>query len=675
MSRGPLPDAPAARWAWGGGDWRAAAGGVLFLAACAPSAPEEAAARSNDPAPSTARWDQVEQLRAGRDAPRHPGDGGGTARLVLGEGEEARVPVSTPRTWTLELTVGPEGIAEGGGVYLMPEPFWGWSPPHDRGPERLGYTTATTAAEGVALETSAGGGLFLATVRGRDLRAGERVTLVYGAGAGALSDRHAERAARIWVAVDADGDGVRTVLPGSPTVEVLAGPPALLSATAPAVVRPGERGVLRIAVLDALANRGVQTSGRLRIQGAPRDWDLPREVPLPAEAEGVLSVPFRAGAAGLVRLTVTFDGTEPPLETSVAPLLVDAERPRVRWADLHGHSGLSDGTGTPDDWYRYAREVAGLDIAALTDHDHFGVRFLDEPNGLWEELVATAARHHEPGAFVTLPAYEWTSWIHGHRHVLHFAETGPLLSSLAEETERPDQLWDALRGLPALTLAHHSSGEPIPTNWTFRPDPELEPLTEIASVHGSSEAADGPQAVRGSRPGRFVRDQLDQGVQLGFVASGDGHDGHPGLAHRSPLYGALGARRIGTGGLAALECEGLDRASVLECLRARRTYATNGPRILLRARLAGEAPGAGLGPGAGDTLEVELHGTAPLARAVVVRDGALHHLELEGQAAPDELVGRFALPGGALEPGDYAYLRIEQADGGCVWSSPWFGAP
>jgi hypothetical protein len=650
-------------------------GCALLLAACSPTDPEEAPVRINDPAPPTARWDQVEQLRAGRDAPRHAGDGGGTVRLVLAEGEEARVPVSTPRTWTLELTVGPEGIAEGGGVYLMPEPFWGWSPPHESGAGRLGFTTASTDAEGVELETSAGGGLFLATVRGRALRPGERVTVVYGAGSGALSDRHAERAARIWLAVDADGDGVRTVLTDSPTVEVLAGPPALLSAAAPAVVRPGERGVLRIAVLDALANRGVQASGTIRIQGVPSDWDLPAEVALPAEAEGVLAVPFRAGASGVVRLDLAFDGTEPPLEVRTAPLLVDAERPRVRWADLHGHSGLSDGTGTPDDWYRYAREVAGLDIAALTDHDHFGVRFLDEPNGLWDELVATAARHHEPGAFVTLPAYEWTSWIHGHRHVLHFAESGPLLSSLAEETERPDQLWDALRGLPAMTLAHHSSGEPIPVNWTFRPDPVLEPLTEIASVHGSSEAADGPQTVRGSRPGRFVRDQLDSGVQLGFVASGDGHDGHPGLAHRSPIYGALGTRRIGTGGLAGLECEDLDRASVLECLRARRTYATNGPRVLLHARLAGEAPGAGLGREAGDTLEVQLHGTAPLTRAVVVRDGALFDLDLGEQAAAGELVGRFALPGGPLAPGDYAYLRVEQADGGCVWSSPWFGAP
>ena len=159
------------------------------------------------------------------------------------------------------------------------------------------------------------------------------------------------------------------------------------------------------------------------------------------------------------------------------------------------------------------------------------------------------------------------------------------------------------------------------------------------------------------------------------VASGDGHDGHPGLAHRSPVYGALGARRIGTGGLAGLECEELDRASVLEALRARRTYATNGPRILLHVRLAGEPPGAGVSADVEPVLEVDLRGTAALARAVIVRDGELFELELGGAKDPRELVGSYALPGGALLPGDYAYLRVEQVDGGCVWSSPWFGTP
>jgi len=33
---------------------------------------------------------------------------------------------------------------------------------------------------------------------------------------------------------------------------------------------------------------------------------------------------------------------------------------------------LSDGTGTPEDYFAYARDVAALDVIALTDHDHWG---------------------------------------------------------------------------------------------------------------------------------------------------------------------------------------------------------------------------------------------------------------------------------------------------------------
>ena len=82
----------------------------------------------------------------------------------------------------------------------------------------------------------------------------------------------------------------------------------------------------------------------------------------------------------------------------------------------------------------YARDVAGLDAVSLTDHDHFGMRKLDAAPELWSAIQAAAERAHEPERFVTIQGYEWTSWIHGHRHVLYFEEGGalPLFSSLDE---------------------------------------------------------------------------------------------------------------------------------------------------------------------------------------------------------------------------------------------------
>jgi hypothetical protein len=41
---------------------------------------------------------------------------------------------------------------------------------------------------------------------------------------------------------------------------------------------------------------------------------------------------------------------------------------RIYWGDIHTHSELSDGTGSAEHSFYYARYVACLDVYALTDH-------------------------------------------------------------------------------------------------------------------------------------------------------------------------------------------------------------------------------------------------------------------------------------------------------------------
>ena len=288
--------------------------------------------------------------------------------------------------------------------------------------------------------------------------------------------------------------------------------------------------------------------------------------------------------------------------------------------------------------------------------------FLDEVPEVWEEIQAVTERFHSPGRFVTLLGFEWTNWIHGHRHVLYFEDEGPVLSSIDPDYETPAQLWDGLRGLPALTFAHHSAGGPVATNWDYAPDPELEPVTEVASVHGASEAPDAPNRIYSPLSGNFVRDALDRGYRLGFIGSGDSHDGHPGLAQ---LAGPSG------GGLAALLTDDLSREGVYEALRARRTYATNGPRILLRAALDAYPMGAVIPArtlGERSVLYVRAIGTAPLKTIDVVRSGEV--VERIPAGGIWDLATTVELEG--LEAGEYVYVRVVQADDGAAWSSPFF---
>ena len=601
--------------------------------------------KDDTPLPPGAQPELVANLRAAAAAERHPSDGAGIAHLV----EPRSVQAGELATWTIEFVAGDLGIAPGGAIHFQPSPFWGWSPPQIDYPDLPGYTVVRPDSVDTAVALNAAYGGPLVIVLNDGIRPGDTVLIDYGGEVGAHADRYRDGEARLWIGVDGNGDGVREWLADSPTIPVTAGAASSWQASLPATAQPGSTVTLRLAVLDAVGNRTTYAGTA--------------QVALSDGLNGPTKVLMQDGV-GDAQVVVEKDGLHfatasgeelRPAESN--PMLASENFPRLLWGDLHGHTGLSDGTGTPEDYFAYARDVSGLDFAAITDHDHWGIQPLDATPTNWRRIQQSVRSAHAPPRFVALLGYEWTNWIYGHRHVVHFSDDGPLLSSLDPKHEHPKKLWDSLRGLPSLTFAHHSSGDPIPVDWSIAPDPVLEPITEVVSVHGSSEAADGVRPVGGSRSGNFVRDALNRGYQLGFIGSGDSHDGHPGLAHlASP-----------SGGLAAVWSAANSRPSILEALRERRTYATNGPKMLLRTRLDGAEMGSMMLPSERATLRVFAVGSTPIAIIEVIADG--------------EIVRRFNPSDKRLvswntdlntSQADYVYVRVAQEGYGVAWSSPYF---
>lgn len=658
------PDAPIGR----------AGSNAEDMAQPTPAPPFSAARSGETPVPLAetrspdARVSTHRMLEADLQTEFDPADGGGEVELVRAEplGGPGPLVAGQPARIELRYTAGPLGVAEGGTIFLQPSPFWDWSSPQTEWPDAPGYTEITTQAAGVELVRGPPlEGMVAVTIAGRALAAGEQLAIVYGAGeSGALVDRYAEREAEISVAVDGNGDGDRRLVGQGARVDVVAGPPARLVLLGPTVVRPGERFSVDAHVLDAMGSAGLRTSGRLVFEAADGGGldGLPAARELDAASAAGAQVELVApSAVGVHRVVVRGEGALAGLSATSNPIVVHATRPRVLWADLHGHSQLSDGTGTPEDYFAYARDVARLDVAALTDHDHWGLRFLDAHDDLWLRIKTAVADFHEPGRFVTLLGYEWTSWLHGHRHVLYFEDDGPVLSSLDPAYANPALLWEGLRGRSALTFAHHSAGGPVATNWHFGADPVLEPVTEIVSVHGSSEAADSPDRIYSAVPGHSVRDVLGAGLRLGFIGSGDGHDGHPGLTKL--------AAPAGVAGLAAILAEERTREGVLAALRGRRSYATNGARIWLHVDLDGHGMGetAIASAAATQQLRVEVAGTAAVERIDLVRSGRVASVgDFEGA----DVVLERTLP--RLAPGEWHYVRVVLEDGGVAWSSPIF---
>ena len=609
-----------------------------------------------------------EMLRLDLQRVRHPSDGGGRAWLEAPTpsepGGKPVVVAGSRARFEVVYEAGPHGIAENGLLFLQTSPFWGWDSPQSVDPDGPGYTDVTSEAPGIELDVfPADRHLLAIRIGGRALLEGERVRIVFGAGSAlARVDDFAEHTERLWVAVDGDGDGVRGLVLDSPSIDLIAGQPAQLRLTLPTTARPGERVRLVVAALDRSGNAGVRVDGDLQFESVPDGLELPERIQFGPEDNGRKEILVDVSVEGVYRLRAQGTGEFEGLDAESNPLIVRVGIPQLLWGDLHGHSQLSDGTGTPEDYYRYARDIAALDVAALTDHDHWGMRFLDAAPDVWEAIRTAATRFYEPRRFVTLLGYEWTSWLYGHRHVIYFADDGPLLSSIDPEFETPAQLWAGLRGKPALTFAHHSAGEPVSTDWAYAPDPILEPVTEIVSVHGSSEALDSPGVIYNPVPGNFVRDTLDFGYRFGFIGSGDSHDGHPGLAQLSS------PRR--QGGLAGIFAEARTREAVLAALRARSVFASGGPRSWLWFTLDGEPMGATL---PSDSVQVGMQEL----RCEVIAEGSLAHVDLIRSGGSVE---RISVQGERewsmtreiprLAPGEYLYLRAVQEDGGTVWSSP-----
>jgi hypothetical protein len=112
------------------------------------------------------------------------------------------------------------------------------------------------------------------------------------------------------------------------------------------------------------------------------------------------------------------------------------------FGDLHTHCAASDGKGTPEEAYSYAREVAKVDFLALTDHNK---KKLDQHavNG-----VIAASKAERTKAFAPLFGQEFSTNENGN-HINVFGICEPIPETLNSDFRRLYREW-----LPAYTNRH-----------------------------------------------------------------------------------------------------------------------------------------------------------------------------------------------------------------------------
>jgi len=295
----------------------------------------------------------------------------------------------------------------------------------------------------------------------------------------------------------------------------------------------------------------------------------------------------------------------------------DGAKYRLFWGDLHNHNEVGYAKGSLERSIDNAR--GHLDFFAFTGHASWhdmpkmpGDRHMKWVNGFvaqadhWPK-TRELLREANSDDFVALLGYEWHSSRFGD-YCLIFPDDQPELF-LPDHVEK---LLDFAEAKNALAVPHHVAYK---RGWRGANFDHLRrsasPIVEIFSEHGCSESvtASGPY-IRHSMSGRAtantIERQLENGLRFGFVASTDSHRGYPGA------YGE---------GVVGVWARDLSAASLFEAMRARRTYAATGDRILLDFTLNDRAMGSELPLTADREIEVRVRAEDAIASVELVRNG------------------------------------------------------
>ena len=308
---------------------------------------------------------------------------------------------------------------------------------------------------------------------------------------------------------------------------------------------------------------------------------------------------------------------------------------------MHAHSELSDGEGDADEAYAHARDVAGLDYFALTDH---GEELMIWPwERKYDELMEAADDADQPGVFTALWGFEWSNPLLGHISVIGSNQFTDAFSDLSLA-----DLFDWILDRPGVMARFNHPGRYDDINLEFRHLDLYEPI--LARMVGIETWN------KGDGFGRFHYDcewlfcdstYIDQGNgngwALGALGSQDNH---------SRDWGTRNDYRV------AVLAEDLTRDAVLDAYKERRFYATEDKDLELDVRAAGFPMGSRLTGVPRELVVTACDGSGDEFVEVRLYRGGV---ELESRAVSGNCIDETLIDPGAVTP-EYYYVIVRQAD-------------
>lgn len=341
--------------------------------------------------------------------------------------------------------------------------------------------------------------------------------------------------------------------------------------------------------------------------------------------------------------------------------------------DLHRHTDVSvDGNndGSLLDAYRYARDAASLDFLGVTNHTD---DIWDKYN--WWRTQKVADLFNVDNSFVDFYSYERSiEWPNGHRNIFFIKRGAPILPIGAFEARAgyvgSGTLYAYLHRYGGFSIPH-TTGRTSGTDWRDS-DPAVESVMEIYqgmrdsyeypgsprpfklfSLPDSSQPIPRASSAPGSpsfKPLGFAWNALAKGYKLGFIASSDHISTHISYA--------------------CVLAENLNRESLADAIRQRRTYATT-DNIILDIKYDGSdgehLMGSIFESKTPVRIKANIIGTGDILQVDVIKDNAIVQTYKESRS---NVAIEYVDKNVARNTNNYYYVRVIQKNGEMAWSSP-----
>ncbi len=487
---------------------------------------------------------------------------------------DGNVEAGASGTWAITYHVGRYGVDDGGTIVLSRRFASDWAKPQTDAPGELHYASATTSGsaslrirwdpksnirpwqQGLAID-----------VFDSYLTEGDTVTIVLGdqsgGGAGTRAQTFCEENFRFRLFVDCFGSNRFIEAADTPAFSIVPGKPARLVIHGAIEQAPNETSWMQVKLEDIWGNPcyGIDTEVSLTAEGGTCEG-LPKAVRFECEKPAVVRLEnlcWESGNWGRIRGDANID--IPPAYSNYVRGMEKIHQWKPFWGDLHGQSEETVGTNTVDDYFAFARDMAGAQFSCHQGND------FQVTEKTWNAIRAATKKYNEPGRFVTFLGVEWSAvtGMGGDRNVMYLGDDGPLHRTSHwqiddwddQQTDRYplDALYDAMGGRRDVTLIPHIGGRRASLDYHHT---ELERVMEIYSSWGRFEW--------------FVEEALEKGWRVGITAGSDGHKGRPGASYPgAAIFGVYG-------GYVCIYAEELTRESLWKAIQARRVYATTGEK-------------------------------------------------------------------------------------------------